>query len=328
MRRFASSSPIFEFEGSTQTPTKKHRQSAMRAVHVTMAARAVMHHASRAEPSGIARGRPLMRHAGSAPSSHVARHASPRLVRSRRLLRRFAAAATDGGGTEDDPWNKGPIDLDARLYGYLLRHTREPDVLRELRVETAQLRGSQMQVPPEQGAFMRLLVELTGAKRVVEVGTYTGYSSVAMALALPSAADGGKLVACDSSEPSLEVARRYWEKAGVADVVEERLGDGKATLAALVREQGSGGPSFDIGFIDADKRGYWHYYDTMVTGLIRKGGLIAIDNVLWYGKVADEALSDKQTEAIREFNARVLADERVTHCTVPIGDGLTLCVVR
>ena len=143
-----------------------------------------------------------------------------------------------------------------------------------------------------------------------------------------SAADGGKLVACDSSAPSFEVARRYWEKAGVADVVEERLGDGKATLAALVREQGSEGPSFDIGFIDADKRGYWHYYDTMVTGLIRKGGLIAIDNVLWYGKVADEALSDKQTEAIREFNARVLADERVTHCTVPIGDGLTLCVVR
>ena len=296
----------------------------MRAAHVTMAARA-MHRATCPEPIGTTRRQPPARHAGSAHSSHVARHAH---ISSRRQHRRFAAAATDGGGTEDDPWNKAPIDLDARLYGYLLQHTREPDVLRELRVETATLRGSQMQVPPEQGAFMRLLVELIGAKRVVEVGTYTGYSSIAMALALPSAEDGGKLVACDSSEPSFEVARRYWEKAGVSDVVEERLGDAKATLARLVEEQGDGGPSYDVGFIDADKRGYWHYYDTMVTSLVRKGGLIAIDNVLWYGKVADEARSDKQTEAIREFNARVLADDRVTHCTVPVGDGLTLCVVR
>jgi predicted O-methyltransferase YrrM len=299
----------------------------MRAAHVTMAARA-MRRATLAEPIGLARGRPQARRAVSAPSSQVTRHADLRCVRTRRPHRRFAAAATDGGGTEDDPWNKGPIDLDARLYGYLLRHTREPEVLRELRVETATLRGSQMQVPPEQGAFMRLLVELTNARRVVEVGTYTGYSSIAMALALPSAADGGKLVACDSSEPSFEVARRYWEKAGVADIVDERLGDGKASLAALVEEQGAAGPSYDIGFIDADKRGYWHYYDVMVTSLIKKGGLIAIDNVLWYGKVADDSISDKQTSAIREFNARVLADERVTHCTVPIGDGLTLCRVR
>ena len=131
----------------------------MRAAHVTMAARA-MHRATCPEPIGTTRRQPPARHAGSAHSSHVARHAH---ISSRRQHRRFAAAATDGGGTEDDPWNKGPIDLDARLYGYLLRHTREPDVLRELRVETAQLRGSQMQVPPEQGAFMRLLVELTNA---------------------------------------------------------------------------------------------------------------------------------------------------------------------
>ena len=115
------------------------------------------------------------------------------------------AAASDGGGTADDPWNKGPIDLDNRLYAYLLEHTREPEILRKLRVETATLRGSQMQVPPEQGALLRLIVELTGARRIIEVGTYTGYSSIAMALALPPAPDG-LLVACDSSAPSLEVA--------------------------------------------------------------------------------------------------------------------------
>ena len=125
------------------------------------------------------------------------------------------AAASDGGGTTDDPWNKGPIDLDNRLYAYLLEHTREPEILRKLRVETATLRGSQMQVPPEQGALLRLIVELTGARRIIEVGTYTGYSSIAMALALPPAPDG-LLVACDSSAPSLEVARRYWDEAGVS----------------------------------------------------------------------------------------------------------------
>mgnify|MGYP006076533759 FL=1 len=254
----------------------------------------------------------------------------------RRLLRRTAAlpgASTDGGGTADDPWNKAPIALDAPLYGYLLKHTREPDVLRELRVETSTMRGSNMQVPPEQGAFMKLLVELTGASRVIEVGTYTGYSSIAMAMALPPASRGGKLVACDSSEVSFQVARKYWKLAGVEDIVEERLGDGKTTLEELIEEQKTnprfnGAPSYDLGFIDADKRGYWHYYNEMVTHLIKKGGLIAIDNVLWYGKVADETVTDKQTNAIREFNQKVFQDERVTHCTIPIGDGLTLLRVR
>ena len=235
------------------------------------------------------------------------------------------AAASDGGGTADDPWNKGPIDLDNRLYAYLLEHTREPEILRKLRVETATLRGSQMQVPPEQGALLRLIVELTGARRIIEVGTYTGYSSIAMALALPPAPDG-LLVACDSSAPSLEVARRYWAEAGVSDVVDERLGDAKATLDDLIAESG-GERTYDIGFVDADKRGYWEYYEKLLR-LVRPGGLIAIDNVLWYGKVADPDVQDKQTAAIREFNAKVAADERVTHCTVPIGDGLTLCRVR
>ena len=233
-----------------------------------------------------------------------------------------AAASTDGGGTADDPWNKGPIDLDARLYSYLLGTTREPEVLRQLRVETSTLRGSQMQVPPEQGQLMALLIELMGAKRVIEVGTYTGYSSIAMALALPS---DGVLVACDTSEQSFEVARRYWKLAGVESKIEERLGDGKATLDALLARDGPG--HYDVGFVDADKRGYWEYYEKLLK-LVRPGGLIAVDNVLWYGKVADPDVADKQTEAIREFNARVAEDERVTQQIVPVGDGLTLCRVR
>ena len=247
----------------------------------------------------------------SAPvRAHRSRHAS------------LASASTDGGGTADDPWNKGPIDLDARLYSYLLGTTREPEVLRQLRVETSTLRGSQMQVPPEQGQLMALLIELMGAKRVIEVGTYTGYSSIAMALALPA---DGVLVACDTSEPSFEVARRYWKLAGVESKIEERLGDGKATLDALLARDGPG--HYDVGFVDADKRGYWEYYEKLLK-LVRPGGLIAVDNVLWYGKVADPDVADKQTEAIREFNARVAEDERVTQQIVPVGDGLTLCRVR
>mmetsp|Transcript_17986 Transcript_17986/g.28728 ORF Transcript_17986/g.28728 Transcript_17986/m.28728 type:complete len:292 (-) Transcript_17986:115-990(-) len=233
-----------------------------------------------------------------------------------------AGDVVDGGGSPDDPWNKAPIDLDNRLYGYLLANTREPAVLRRLRVETATLRGSQMQVPPEQGAFMGLLVELMGAKNIIEVGTYTGYSSIAMALALPP---DGKLVACDVSEPSFEVARKYWAEAGVTDKIDERLGDAKTTLDDLIAAGGTG--TFDIAFVDADKRGYWGYFEKLLE-LVRPGGLIAVDNVLWYGRVADPEQVDKQTVAIRDFNARVAADQRVTHSTIPVGDGLTLCRVR
>mmetsp|Transcript_5400 Transcript_5400/g.13722 ORF Transcript_5400/g.13722 Transcript_5400/m.13722 type:complete len:163 (-) Transcript_5400:2-490(-) len=161
-----------------------------------------------------------------------------------------------------------------------------------------------------------------GARNIVEVGTYTGYSSIAMALALPP---GGRLVACDVSEESFAVARKYWAEAGVADKIDERLGDAKATLDDLIAAGGAG--QYDLGFVDADKRGYWEYYEKLLT-LVRPGGLIAIDNVLWYGRVADPAETDKTTAAIREFNARVAADPRVTHCTVAIGDGLTLCRVR
>ena len=303
---------------------------------VTMAARA-LNRATLLEPrrAVVQRRVPACRAVSTASNTSHRRRTLPCLQepRHRRFPAAFSSATdgggTDGGGTADDPWNKGPINLDARLYGYLLRHTREPDVLRELRVETASLRGSQMQVPPEQGAFLRLLVELIDAKRVLEIGTYTGYSSIAMALALPSFEQGGRLVACDSSEMSMAVARRYWRKAGVEDKIEERLGDGKEAFERLLDEVHRGArPQFDLGFIDADKRGYWQYYDAMVTGLIRKGGLIAVDNVLWYGKVADPEVKDKQTESMRAFNERVFRDERVAHCTIPVGDGITLCRVR
>ena len=183
-----------------------------------------------------------------------------------------------------------------------------------------------MQVPPEQGAFMALLCELMGARRVVEIGTYTGYSSVAMALTLPKDDPEAYLVACDSSEPSLEVARRYWKEAGVDGVVREMLGDGAASLETLIAES-EGARPFDVAFVDADKRGYWGYYEQLLK-LVRPGGLIAVDNVLWYGRVADASETGKQTEAIRAFNRSVFEDERVTHCTVPVGDGLTLVRVR
>ena len=236
------------------------------------------------------------------------------------------AAASDGGGTADDPWNKGPIDLDNRLYAYLLEHTREPEILRKLRVETATLRGSQMQVPPEQGALLRLIVELTGARRIIEVGTYTELFLHRDGPRTPTRPGRTPRRVRQQRAPSLEVARRYWDEAGVSDLIDERLGDAKATLDNLIAES-DGERTYDIGFVDADKRGYWEYYEKLLR-LVRPGGLIAIDNVLWYGKVADPDVADKQTIAIREFNAKVAADERVTHCTVPIGDGLTLCRVR
>lgn len=229
-----------------------------------------------------------------------------------------SAGARDGTG----PWNTPPLALDDGLYAYLLKHTRESEVLRALREETSPLRGSQMQVAPEQGALLALMVELVDARRVIEIGTYTGYSSIAMASAMR---EGGVLYACDKNEESFAVARRYWAKAGVSDRVVEKNGDAKVSVVELLEEHGEN--SFDVGFIDADKRAYREYYEALLK-LVRPGGLIIIDNVLWYGKVADETLEDKQTLAIREFNAFVASDERVSYGMVPIGDGLSICRKR
>ena len=215
------------------------------------------------------------------------------------------------------------IELTQRLYDYLLGASlREPEVLKQLREETRSMKSGGMQISPEQGQFMALLVELTGAKKALEIGTFTGYSSLAVARALPP---GGKVYACDISKEYTEIARKYWAKAGLADRVELRLGPAIDTVKALIKEGHAG--SFDFAFIDADKENYDGYYEAAIT-LLRPGGLIAIDNVLWNGRVADPAKNDPDTEAIRKLNAKLRDDPRVTISMVPIGDGLMLARKR
>jgi caffeoyl-CoA O-methyltransferase len=215
------------------------------------------------------------------------------------------------------------ITMTEALYGYLLRTTlREPPVLQRLRAETAKLPSGQMQISPEQGQLMALLLELLGATQVLEVGTFTGYSSTAMALALPPQ---GKLVACDLSEEWTNVARRYWREAGVESKIELRLGPARATLDALI-ESGKAG-TFDFAFIDADKTAYDDYYERCLT-LLRPGGLLAVDNALWSGAVADDGDQRDNTRAIRALNTKIAGDARVSCSLVPIGDGLHLARKR
>ena len=208
--------------------------------------------------------------------------------------------------------------------GDYLRHVavRESDILERLRAETEGVRGSQMQITSEQGALMALLVQLIGARRTLEVGVYTGYSSLAVALALP---DDGRITACDVSEEWTSIGRRYWDEAGVAHKIDLHLAPAVETLERLVAEGQQG--AYDFAFIDADKENYDTYYERALE-LVRPGGLIAIDNVLWDGNVIDESKTDEMTEAIRAINEKVRTDERVSICMVPIGDGLTLAVKR
>jgi len=215
------------------------------------------------------------------------------------------------------------LSLDDRLYDYLLANSlREPAVLAELRAETATLPGALMQISPEQGQFMQLLARLLGAKRCIEIGTFTGYSSLAVALALPA---DGRILCCDVSDEYTQVARRYWAKAGVADKVTLALGPALATLDAMLAKGDAG--RFDMAFIDADKAGYDAYYERCLR-LLRPGGLILIDNVLWSGDVADPAKDDADTQAIRALNAKLAKDERVDLSLLPVGDGLTLARKR
>ncbi len=214
------------------------------------------------------------------------------------------------------------LELDDRLYDYLVQFgTRESDLLKDLRAETAKLPGAGMQIGPEQGAFMGLLVELIGAKRALEIGTFTGYSSLCIAGAMPA---DGKLICCDVSEEYTKVARDYWRRGGLESKIELRLGPAVATLDALI--DASVEP-FDFAFIDADKGNYGNYYDRAMQ-LVRPGGLIAIDNVLWGGDVAKPEENDEDTVAIRAVNEKVRNDERVTLALAPIGDGLTLARKR
>jgi caffeoyl-CoA O-methyltransferase len=195
---------------------------------------------------------------------------------------------------------------------------REPEVLRRQREATGLDPHASMQTAPEQGQLLNLLARLTGAKKTLEVGVFLGYSSTWVALALPAV---GKLIACDRSEEYTARARQLWRDAGVEDKIELRLGPALDTLDTLIAEGNRG--SFDFAFIDADKANYANYYDRAMV-LVRGGGLIAIDNVLWGGDVIDASKTDADTEAIRAFNRQLQADERVSLSLVPLGDGLTL----
>ena len=215
------------------------------------------------------------------------------------------------------------ISLTDELADYLRTvAVREPDILRRLRAETEGVKGAMMQITPEQGALMALLVQLIGARRTLEIGVYTGYSSLAVALALP---EDGRITACDVNEEWTSIARRYWDEAGIAHKIDLNLAPAVATLERLVAEGQNG--AYDFAFIDADKENYDTYYERALE-LVRPGGLLAIDNVLWDGNVIDMNKTDAMTEAIRAINEKVRTDERVSICMVPIGDGLTLAVKR
>jgi predicted O-methyltransferase YrrM len=208
------------------------------------------------------------------------------------------------------------IGITGALETYYAAHAyREPAILKELREETARLGGeSAMQIGPEQGAFLSLIVKLMGARRVIEFGTFTGYSSLAMALA------GASRITCaDVSKEWTDIARRYWAKAGVAERIDLHLDGGNAVIARSLGEAGT----FDLAFIDADKSGYDGYYEGALK-LLRPGGLVLVDNTLWGGDVADPSKQDADTKAIRALNAKLVADPRVEICLVPICDGLTM----
>jgi predicted O-methyltransferase YrrM len=215
------------------------------------------------------------------------------------------------------------LSMSPALMAYLNEvSVREPEVLKKLREETGRLPAAGMQIGPEQGQFMALLVRLIGARRCLEIGTFTGYSSLAVALALP---DDGRILCCDVSEEYTAVARRYWAMAGVAAKIELRLAPAGETLEKLLADGERG--RFDFAFIDADKANYDSYYEAALQ-LVRKGGLIAIDNVLWSGAVADPARSDPDTAALKALNRKLHDDQRIDLSMLPLGDGVTLARIR
>ncbi len=215
------------------------------------------------------------------------------------------------------------LNLTDTVYKYLLNVSlRESEIMADLRRETATRSDANMQISPEQGQFMAMLVKLIGAKRTLEVGVFTGYSALAVAHALP---DDGEIIACDVSEEFTAIARRYWATAGVADKIDLRLAPALETLEQLISDRQEN--SFDFAFIDADKTNYDGYYEYALR-LLRTGGLIAIDNVLWDGKIVDPSITDDDTEAIRRLNRKLHGDDRVDISMVPIADGLTLARKR
>ncbi len=215
------------------------------------------------------------------------------------------------------------LGLALPLYEYLLAVSlREHPVLTALRDRTANYPLSQMQIAPEQGQLMALLIKLMQAKKALELGVFTGYSALAVALALP---EDGQLIACDISAEHTAIAQAFWAQAGVSHKIDLRLGPALETLQALIAAGEAN--TFDFAFIDADKRNYPDYYEQALT-LVRPGGLIAIDNVLWSGRVADPSVTDNRTQRIRDFNAQLHQDDRIDLSLVPIADGLTLALKR
>jgi O-methyltransferase len=200
--------------------------------------------------------------------------------------------------------------------------TPESPLQQQLRAETARLPQAGMQIGPDQGRLLALLVHLIGARRALEIGTFTGYSALAVAAALP---EDGKLIACDISAEWTRIARRYWEEAGVSGRIELRLGPARDTLAMFIRDGAAG--SFDFAFIDADKTEYDTYYEACLT-LVRPGGLIASDNMLWNGAVADSQVRDPDTRTLRALNLKIRDDVRVESCLLTVGDGVMLARKR
>ncbi len=215
------------------------------------------------------------------------------------------------------------IQLTEALEKYLLDNSlRDSDLRRELREVTAEHPMARMQISPEQGQFMFLIAKMLNATKAIEVGVFTGYSALCVAEALP---ENGLLVACDTNAEITNIAQLYWEQANVADRIELRIGPALETLTTLIQEGHQS--SFDMAFLDADKKEYWDYYETCLD-LLRPGGVILVDNVLWGGNVLDANDQTTDTVAIRDFNKRLHQDERVHLSMIPIGDGVTLAVKR
>ncbi len=215
------------------------------------------------------------------------------------------------------------LGLDSNLYQYFQQvSVREAEVLEQLRKETEKHPMARMQIAPEQGQFMALLVQLMGAKKTLDIGVFTGYSALVVALALPT---DGQVIACDIDEETTKIAQQFWEKAAVNHKIELRLAPALETLDQLIAEEQSN--SFDFAFIDADKSNYDNYYEKALW-LIKPGGLIAIDNVLWGGKVADPNIQDNRSQKIRVFNEKLHKDPRISLSLVPIADGLTLALKK
>jgi predicted O-methyltransferase YrrM len=215
------------------------------------------------------------------------------------------------------------LSIEPTIYDYLMATSvREPPILARLREETAKMPNGGMQISPEHGQFMGLLVRALGVKKAIELGTFTGYSAIVVASALP---DEGRLVCCDVSEEYTSTARRYWKAAGLENKIDLRIGPALATIDTLLAEGGAG--TFDFAFIDADKPSYDAYYEGVLS-LLRPGGMIAIDNVFQRGRVADPNASDDSTAALRALNRKIPDDDRVYSSMLPVGDGLTLVLKK